>query len=110
VSSICDFILDRISEEEFLADHMIRRHGARYLRAAVAATASGVHPGNPWNVMELCAERRRIVLSHADESDTGATVPGPLRVLAAAWSTHPDYRASWAPGFRLPRQQAGSLS
>jgi hypothetical protein len=110
VTTISEFILDRIGEDEFLAEHMVRRHGARYLRAAMPSPDQVLNSYNPWNVLALCTARRKIVSAcRAPGGDAVSALQGlcdTLRELAAEWATHPDYCATWAPHHRVPSQVA----
>ena len=108
--TIHDFILDRIDEDQSLAEHMIKRQGVRYLRMPALTGSADLNPWNPWNVLALCAARRRTVASHQVSDLDEDRLPGPcdeLRELAAEWAAHPDYLVVWAPRHRVPSQAGG---
>lgn len=129
MSTITDFILERVSEEEALAHAALDDLGPDYGWDA-AAVGEHFDRWNPWRVEAACIGRRLIVKAHRNAGPavsqrrgkgpdlyaaTCATCgqsdeyPNPwpcytLRVLALEWAGHPDYRPEWRP-VSLARQR-----
>jgi hypothetical protein len=113
VTTIGEFILARVDDDEFLAERMVRaRVGAEHHTGDV----TGLGTWDPRRVLASCAARRQLVLTHRVGGSTraltacgcgrpGASCPPcqTLRALALEWSGHPDYQAEWR-GHPIPRQ------
>lgn len=111
---IVEFILDRIAEEEALAeralDHMppVGLSDGEPLEA-VSPIAEFVGHWNPWRVLSMCVLRRHVVMLHRpllDQSDrmrcSTCHDPGSdswpcasMAILANEWVEHPDFRPEW---------------
>ena len=115
------FLLERIGEDEQIAQEAIDAHESGYHWGRVD-TVDGRHlmRWNPWRVISSCMAKRLIITAH---SDAGPGVqPGhkdeivhacracgcvdqvatewpcyTLKVMALSWADHPDYRPDWRP-------------
>ena len=115
--SITEFLRARLAEEEGATGAADGPEDD----AGSAARTRGWH--DPARVRAECAAMRAILDLHqrADDvwgfdgclvcgnvADTTAGYPCPtVRVLAAVWQHHPDYRAEWAPGRGGPGNRTG---
>lgn len=121
--AITDFILARVGEEEVLARRALE---GRSLDDSWASGSEAEHydTWSPWRVESGCIATRLLVNAHRNvgptlhhangadpellaatcrtcRDDDGHAAVWPcytLRVLAAEWSHHPDYRSEWRPG------------
>ena len=124
MSTLREFLLDRILEEETLAQRAIDAHatGHRWLPADAEDGPHFSH-WNPWRVLSGCVAKRLIISAHRDvgpgldrraepdralKADACSTcgqddeyaIEWPcytLRVLALEWVDHPSYRQEWRP-------------
>ena len=113
MATIGAFILARVDDDAFLADHMVRR-GTSTAPPDEAGLAL-LRAWDPWRVLAACAVRRTLVLNHrVGGEDPTATCPcgrpdaveAPcytLRALALEWADHGDYQAAWR-AHPVPRQ------
>lgn len=120
--TITDFILARVAEEETLAHEAL---DARAVDHPWDSSPDGEHFNrwNPWRVQSACIARRLLVRAHRNTGPVVLRVPGrqtellaatcltchdtdgqpapwpcyTLRILAAEWAQHPDYRQEWRP-------------
>jgi hypothetical protein len=124
MTTLREFLLERIMEDETLAQAAIDAHGPGH-RWNEAATSDGAHfvHWNPWRVLSGCVAKRLIIAAHRDVgpgldrradpdlalkthacSTCGQydeyAIDWPcytLRVLALDWVDHPHYRQEWRP-------------
>ncbi|MBO9523469.1 MAG: hypothetical protein J7518_18215 [Nocardioidaceae bacterium] len=123
METLRDFLLERIQEEETLAQAAIDAHGIGHVWRGAEDDADGEHFArwNPWRVLASCVSKRLIIAAHRD---IGVGVDGraddeikeqacstcgqydqyaiawpcyTLRVLALDWADHPSYRREWRP-------------
>ena len=112
---IVEFILDRIAEEEGLAE------GALDHLPLVSISTGGPDDGaspieqfvghwNPWRVLSQCMLQRHLVKTHRPLLDAAGRMrcgtcddpgagswPCPSTLLVAnQWADHPEFRAEWA--------------
>lgn len=112
---IVEFILDRIAEEEGLAeralDHMplvgISDDGPD---EAASPIAEFIGHWNPWRVLSLCVLQRHVVMTHrplmdeagrmrcgtCDDPGAGSWPCASMLLLANEWADHHEFRAEWA--------------
>jgi hypothetical protein len=128
---ITDFILARISEEELLADRALAGRGVGDSWAS-GSEADHYDTWTPWRVQSSCIATRLLVRAHLNvgptlhhvngadpellastcrscRDDNGHPAAWPcytVRVLAAEWSHHPDYRPEWRPGRMIGLQRS----
>ncbi len=124
MGTLRDFLLERILEEETLAQAAIDAHATDH-NWDDAEDADGAHLGrwNPWRVLSTCVAKRLIIAAHRDvgagvdrRADPERMVKAhacstcgqydeyaiewpcyTLRVLALDWVDHPSYRQEWRP-------------
>jgi len=124
METLRDFLLERILEEETLAQAAIDAHPTGYEWEA-ANDDDGAHfrRWNPWRVLSTCVAKRLIIAAHRDvgagvdqradhdrmlKAHACATcgqydeyaIEWPcytLKVLALDWVDHPKYRQEWRP-------------
>ena len=111
--SIGAFILARVDDDAFLAEHMVRRDTSS--APPDEANLAQLRTWDPWRVLAACAVRRSLVLSHriagADRTamcacgapDSLAAPCYTLRALALEWADHDDYEPAWR-AHPVPRQ------
>jgi hypothetical protein len=120
-----DFVLERIHEEETLAQAAIDAHDMNHpwrSRTGVDGDDQHFAHWNPWRVLSACVAKRLLVAAHRDVGpgvDHRAGEPTPvahacstcgqydeyavawpcytLRALALDWVDHPGYRREWRP-------------
>lgn len=123
-TTLREFLLARILEEESLAQEAIDAHDPGY-RWEASDDADGAHAAhwNPWRVLSSCVAKRLVIAAHRDvgagldrraEADRALkahacstcgqydeyAIEWPcytLRVLALEWVDHPSYRQDWRP-------------
>lgn len=126
--AIVDFILARVSEEEELAQRALE---SRAMDDSWMSGSEAKHydTWSPWRVESGCIATRLLVRAHRNvgptlhqanggdpellaatcltcRGDDGNPAVWPcysLRVLAAEWANHPDYRSEWRPGKLKPQ-------
>jgi len=124
MDTLRDFLLERILEEETLAQAAIDAHAAGYTWDG-DEDADGAHLArwNPWRVLSTCVAKRLIIAAHRDvgagvdrRADPARVLKAhacstcgqydeyaiewpcyTLRVLALDWVDHPSYRQEWRP-------------
>ena len=124
MDTLRDFLLERILEEETLAQAAIDAHATGHAWD-LGSDADGAHFGhwNPWRVLSTCVAKRLIIAAHRDVgagldkradpermlkahacSTCGQydefAIEWPcytLRVVALEWVDHPQYRQEWRP-------------
>jgi hypothetical protein len=124
METLKDFLLERIQEEEALAQAAIDAHRIGHAwDDAHNADAAHFARWNPWRVLASCVSKRLIIAAHRD---VGRGIDGradpdneikaqacstcgrydqyavawpcyTLRVLALDWVDHPSYRREWRP-------------
>lgn len=125
MESLREFLLERILEEETLAQAAIDAHPPGYRWEAEDDDPDKAHLAhwNPWRVLSGCVAKRLIIAAHRDvgpgvdsraEPDRSLkphacstcgqydeyAIAWPcytLRVLALDWVDHPAYRQQWRP-------------
>ena len=85
VVTITEFLLARIAEDEAGARAVVGDRNAWDTPEWDASRWS------PWRVLDECEAKRRLV------GDEWYEDPETLRILAAIYSDHPDYRDEWRP-------------
>lgn len=121
--AISDFILARVAEEEALAHAALDGRPADDPWRS-SSDADHFNRWSPWRVQSACLAHRLIVRAHRNAGPKVLRVPGAalevaaatcetcrdpdgqpaqwpcytLRVLAAEWADHPDYRREWWAG------------
>jgi hypothetical protein len=99
--TIGEFILARVSDDEFLAGHMVRSRVGE-----VATSVASLGSWDPRRVLAQCAVRRALVDRHQVGVRDAAPCPcgragtacppcHTLRALALEWADHPDYQPEW---------------
>ena len=133
--AIVDFILDRVQEDEVLANSALDGRAADDSWTSVSdagrvdsrsvSDAGHFNQWSPWRVQSACITRRLLVSAHRgmaspdhltvvcrtcrDGDDATAAWPCyTLRVVASEWSQHPDYRDEWHPIRRAPNHPVGA--
>jgi Family of unknown function (DUF6221) len=114
--AIGEFILARVDDDAFLAEHMLTRRGQVISVTQSSSDVAAVDVRDPGRMISSSDARRRIVLDHrvggAGRGWTPCACGRPgsacppchtLRALAMEWADHPDYRAEWRP-HAVPRQ------
>lgn len=124
MNTLREFLLDRIAEDEALAQAAIDGHGPGH-RWDSDDSVDGPHFAhwNPWRVLSGCVSKRLIIAAHRDVGPGLDRRAGPdralkahacstcgqfdefaidwpcytLRVLALDWVDHPHYRNEWRP-------------
>jgi hypothetical protein len=124
MDTLREFLLERILEEEALAQAAIDAHPPLHAWD-LADDADGAHfqHWNPWRVLSSCVAKRLIIAAHRDvgagvdrRADPDRTLKAhacstcgqydeyaiewpcyTLRVLALDWVDHPAYRQEWRP-------------
>jgi hypothetical protein len=124
MDTLREFLLERILEEEALAQAAIDAHPPLHAWD-LADDADGAHFNhwNPWRVLSSCVAKRLIIAAHRDvgagvdrRADPDRTLKAhacstcgqydeyaiewpcyTLRVLALDWVDHPAYRQEWRP-------------
>jgi hypothetical protein len=126
MDTLREFLLERIQEEETMAQSAIDAHHMHHDWAAFASVdteAAHVARWNPWRVLTTCVGRRLLIAAHRDAGagvDRRADVDRmvkehvcatcgqydeyaiewpcyTLKVLALDWVDHPAYRQEWRP-------------
>lgn len=126
--AISDFILARVAEEEALAHAALDGRPADDPWRS-RSDAEHFNRWSPWRVQSACLARRLIVRAHRDAGPRVVRAPGAslevvqatcetcrdpdgqpahwpcytLRVLAAEWADHPDFRREWRAGRSIRR-------
>lgn len=123
MTTLREFVLERIHEEELAAQSVIDRYPANH-RWSERDAVAGAYPRHwdPWRALTGCMAKRLLVNAHcnggpsipdqprlsggsgsracADCGRYGDHLTGPcytLRVLALHWVDHPSYRNEWRP-------------
>lgn len=121
MSSLREFLLERILEDESAAQHAIDSYPpAHRWSASDDATAPQYAHDDPWRMLSGCVAKRLLVAAHRDVGPTLEVVGGhphaqacstcgpydeqdvdgpcyTLRVLGLHWVDHPSYRSEWRP-------------
>lgn len=124
MDTLREFLLERILEEETLAQAAIDMHPPTH-DWELGDDADGAHFGhwNPWRVLSSCVAKRLVIAAHRDvgagvdrRADPDHVLKAhacstcgqydeyaiewpcyTLRVLALEWVDHPSYRQEWRP-------------
>lgn len=124
METLRDFLLERILDDETVAQEAIDSHRIDHTWTG-AAGADGEHFArwNPWRVLTACVAKRLIIAAHRDVGpgiDRRASLDRTvkfhacstcgqydeyaiewpcytLRVMALEWADHPSYREQWRP-------------
>jgi Family of unknown function (DUF6221) len=83
-----------------VAQHIARHDPARELREVeVKRKILALHRAEQWNIDDQPADIHCAECTTDDDLYKPQLYPcGTTRLIAAAWSDHPDYDASWSPG------------
>lgn len=124
MQTLTEFLLERIDEDESLAQAAIDAHRIDHTWDHLAGPDGALFARwNPWRVLSACVAKRLIIAAHRDigagidgRADSGQALKAhvcstcgqfdqyaiewpcyTLRLLALDWVDHPSYRREWRP-------------